>query len=374
MKVMELCASFKKFAQSLCFGLVLGVLLLAGQHDLGVNNAHAFDNVIVEVPWKIDGPLPEKGATLKCEVTDSTCKVVGKQSKTVGEKDPSGTAKFTFGGAVAKDAAGVQCDFAAEGINGSVNSKKAIPGTTSSCGGGNGQNLNLLPGANDLMQSVGDGTERLSQNPNQKVQVKTPTADPNAKPVQEQQKQTASSSNSKSDNNTEDKKDKLIKGKTKAEWEKIWKSYKDTSLAAAKKGDTTTDSLDHTRAPPEYCEKDDHCKFGHFWQLFAIGPDVWDQEWDGKCVRNMCQDNVARKAPSLDSTGSQCKRHYECDTKNHEGFCIAGTCQARERRSCTPGNPVSCVTMPSSDGDPGGKPGLAQCLSTNKLGTCVPNK
>jgi hypothetical protein len=148
-----------------------------------------------------------------------------------------------------------------------------------------------------------------------------------------------------------------IKGKTRAEWQAIWRHNADTSEDAARGGACST-WPDLTRCPPDYCETDAHCQFGHYWGLGS-----WDQEVYGFCVEGECRED---REMTIDPNGSPCNHTWECDNRNYLGECEQGRCVSQARRNCdTPGADYPCIT-------PDRKQGFATCRDWGKLGTCIP--
>ncbi len=346
----------------------------------------------VDVPWKIEGNLinPKRGAKLKCSVVDMLCNTGGGMAVAVGINAgvggvaKSGTERITIGAAEAQDAIAVTCELEAPGLKSgpeSVNTQP-IPGRSASCLMQDDTGKWIAHDLVEMQKIMSDRAKARAQamaDRRKQVAAQRKTqqaeydkAEAEKKRLEAIARKRAADAKRKAAQDAKNNKsnEPLIKGKTRAEWEKIWKSLEDETEKTAFEGSAYGRAgmkwenrpiihAPYTRQPPEYCEKDKHCTFGHYHGFLGL---EYDQEFQGKCIDNVCREN---QRTNLEPNGSPCTSTAECDNKGYEGQCVKGVCKSVKRASCeTPGTRIACTNSITAQS------GYKICRDDKVYGTC----
>ncbi|RMH23159.1 MAG: hypothetical protein D6698_00120 [Gammaproteobacteria bacterium] len=298
-------------------------MIYLSQVVLGVGTARATSEVTLQVPWRTENIPDGKTVGIVCMLYDPQCKIIQRKVKSIRKNMNRKNLQeetFVFNGDNVDMAVMAQCVISREDTSQGMvfGEKKVLPGKEA-C---------------------------------QKTKRKTRLHDVKS--------------------GDKGQGDGLIMGKTHKEWEKVWTYYADTSEAAAKEGRygkllVLGSPWVQRRKPPEYCEKDKHCRYGHYWS--NIFGRHWEDEFKGACVNHKCVDDVSSFSTDGDTNGNVCKKDYECSNKNYAGYCKkkgkSGRCLSMKRGVCS-ANPKAWLPCFTIDG----KLGKGRCLENGMMGTC----
>jgi len=320
------------------------------------------DKIIVQIPWKVEGTLPHGQATISCYFFNEQCVPMGGGSSITFPVTTNSSGmkslEFSESDLIALQATEVLCCFTSKDFGGSDIEYKSILGGAARCS----KKYDTPTRAEKYSAKVVAERQKRREDA-----AKKDAAEQKAHQDFKNKQAAAKNNSETSKTNKKNTTAKLIKGKTKAEWEAIWKRNRDESEAAAERGTNggKRNMAGSIQRPlPDYCETDEHCTFGHYFWMGLL----YDTEHDAVCVNHECvMDAQTGGAAGVDLNprGSTCKSDKGCQNVKYAGSCNKGTCSSIKRRKCeVPGDWISCN---SRDGKREGK---ALCTKHKRLANC----